>query len=452
MARLQVVCGLIARRLLALVLGFLLAFVLLEFALQLSANFVRGDRAGEGDGSCFALCVGDSNTFGLNVPKELAYPAQLERLLRDRGASPARVVNRGVPGKPTWIVDAELATDLDRFRPRVLLILCGVNDRNLIRPEDRLDDWLARSRAVNLLRRTWKNTQEHFEAHAVEPRNRMAASAVESVAPALSRLRFADRQNEDRSFLMHFGNPSKEQVALWIREDLAHIATRARAAGALPIVCLYFEDNNTFAPINAALGESARDLGLLLFDPRPAFARALARVDRSHLVFPDCHLKPPGYAILARLLVNFAVEAGVLAGPSIEDVFEPLNGIPARAPRVSPWIEGGVTKGVEVSYLPGLKAQLLLSSHDGLTHVRFQGTVIISLQNESSAQLPIDADESFRAALARSQAFTVVLGDDGTARIPIPSELLAHERVFAMVAFIDDEPEITAVSQRLALR
>lgn len=452
MARLKVACGLIARRLLALVIGFSLALVLLELALQVGVHFVRGDRAGESDEACFALCVGDSNTFGLNVQKELAYPAQLERLLRARGAMPARVVNRGVPGKPTWIVDAELAADLERHRPRVLFILCGVNDRNLIRPEDRLDGWLVRSRALTLLRRTWKNTEEHFEAHAVEPRNRMTAAAVERVAPALARVRFADRQNEDRSFLMHFGNPSKEQVAQWIREDLARIADKARAAGASPIVCLYFEDNDTFAPINAALEQSARDLGLPCLDPRPAFAQALARVDRSHLVFPDCHLKPPGYAILARLMVNLTVEAGLLAGPAISDVFEPLNNLPARAPRVVPWIEGNVTKGVDVSYLPGLKAQLLLSSRDGLTHVRWQDTVIVSLPTESSAQLPIDADESFHEALARASSFTVELGDDGTARIPIPSDVLSHGRVFAIVAFIDDEPEITAVSRRIALR
>jgi hypothetical protein len=63
-------------------LGLLLLLVLTELALQLAAPVVRHwmERRGpepSPDAALTILCVGDSNTYGLNVERVYAYPAQL---------------------------------------------------------------------------------------------------------------------------------------------------------------------------------------------------------------------------------------------------------------------------------------------------------------------------------------------------------------------------------------
>jgi hypothetical protein len=70
------------RRALALALGLVLAPLVIELGLQLAALIVSGNRV-EASASALVLCQGDSNTFGLNLPAEQAYPGQLEALLID---------------------------------------------------------------------------------------------------------------------------------------------------------------------------------------------------------------------------------------------------------------------------------------------------------------------------------------------------------------------------------
>jgi len=72
------------------------------------------------------VAFGDSLTAGLGLPADEAYPAQLERRLRDAGY-PHRVVNAGVSGDTTAggvrRVKAVLA-----FRPSIVIVEFGAND------------------------------------------------------------------------------------------------------------------------------------------------------------------------------------------------------------------------------------------------------------------------------------------------------------------------------------
>lgn len=72
------------------------------------------------------VAFGDSLTAGLGLPLDQAYPAQLERRLREAGF-PHRVVNAGVSGDTTAggvrRVDAVLA-----FHPSLVIVEFGAND------------------------------------------------------------------------------------------------------------------------------------------------------------------------------------------------------------------------------------------------------------------------------------------------------------------------------------
>jgi len=80
------------------------------------------------------LAVGESTTEGYGVPRDLSYPAQLQKELDKRGYH-YRVINQGVSGSTTY--DALLRLDRGiALRPKIVLIALGGNDGgNHVRPE-----------------------------------------------------------------------------------------------------------------------------------------------------------------------------------------------------------------------------------------------------------------------------------------------------------------------------
>ena len=87
------------------------------------------------------VAFGDSLTAGLGVPVNDAYPARLERRLRDQGFA-FRVVNAGVSGDTTagglrrvdWVL---------KTRPRIVILALGANDGLRGLPPERTRDNLA---------------------------------------------------------------------------------------------------------------------------------------------------------------------------------------------------------------------------------------------------------------------------------------------------------------------
>ena len=78
------------------------------------------------DGVPTLLCVGDSNTYGLNLPRGESYPCHLQALVGDR----ARVVNRGWPGASSSLMAAYLPGWLAADRPTVVYVMAGINNRH----------------------------------------------------------------------------------------------------------------------------------------------------------------------------------------------------------------------------------------------------------------------------------------------------------------------------------
>lgn len=75
------------------------------------------------------VCIGDSNTYGIGVPRDQTYPAQLERLLNERAAGQRfEVVNLGVPGTNSGQALHRLRGYIEAYRPDLLVAVIGVND------------------------------------------------------------------------------------------------------------------------------------------------------------------------------------------------------------------------------------------------------------------------------------------------------------------------------------
>lgn len=77
------------------------------------------------------LCIGDSHTFGMDAPREMSYPAQLERLLNaTRVNTRYVVVNQGVPGFNSSQTLNLLREILDGPHPDPQLVLVGGGKNN----------------------------------------------------------------------------------------------------------------------------------------------------------------------------------------------------------------------------------------------------------------------------------------------------------------------------------
>jgi lysophospholipase L1-like esterase len=433
-----------------LLLGLLLAPLLIELALQLAALFVSGDRAGD-DAQALVLCQGDSNTFGLNLTAEQAYPKQLEALLRERGHPGARVINRGVPGKPTWVVDQELQSDIERFAPRAIVVMCGLNNATQVRPEDEVDGALGRSRLLAFLRRTSKAVeQERVEPAASPAHKRLATDAIADLGPSERLVRLLDREAESRSFVMRLGIPTDETAQRWVVEDLMSAAARARAAGAVTLFCTYFDDIAWMGRANLAMESAARASGVRLVDTRPVFREALARTGRSDLVFPDGHLRADGYAVLARILYNALIEEGVVAGEPV-DPLEMLGRVADDSIHVIPWLQDDKLLGVRVRFAPRVRIQLVLSGGEGRTPLHWDGSLAPGT-GKQPFEVPLAHDELMARSLERVMRYTHVLDDSGEARILLDKEDAGAPSLFACAVAVSPQEKVEVVSPASRLR
>ena len=125
---------------LLLLAGIGIALVVLEVGLRAASVVLARSRAPvrlateASTGTIRILCLGESTTFGVGPP-ETSYPAQLERILNERADGHRYVVvNAGVPATTTDRIVAALETNLDRYRPDVVVTMMGINDGSVDDP------------------------------------------------------------------------------------------------------------------------------------------------------------------------------------------------------------------------------------------------------------------------------------------------------------------------------
>src|SRR5713101_5404555 len=113
--------------------GIVLGLACLEAALQLAAAYIRvtGTAAPASwlTKNRRILCVGDSNTYGLNVERAQAYPAVLEQLWNAGAASPPiETLNLAFPGQNSSALLKNFRAMLWAIRPEVVMVMIGAND------------------------------------------------------------------------------------------------------------------------------------------------------------------------------------------------------------------------------------------------------------------------------------------------------------------------------------
>lgn len=259
----------------------LVTLVLLEALLQLGAVLVRlggRDAAGEREasGAVRLLALGDSNTYGLYLEPEQAYPAVLERIWAGQEVTRGIVaVNIGHPGNNSSQILRALPANLARYEPDVVTLMVGVNDFWTL-PVDAGENGAA-WRPAGWLRR---HSRVYKLAYMLlrQIRNTSAASTrpeVTSADPAVRRLEHNLRR-----------------IADTVGEHDARLVLITYPFGELQAFC------------NTRLRRLASERGLPLVDAAEAYANRCGDRHCDELLFGDNHPTAAGHEMIALALYD----------------------------------------------------------------------------------------------------------------------------------------------------
>jgi tetratricopeptide (TPR) repeat protein len=177
-------------------LGILLSLVLLELGLR-SGGFIissiqefRNRISIQKRGAFRILCLGESTTAG-------QYPFILEEILNQHNLGiKFSVIDRGIPGTNTSVILSQLESNLNKYKPDMVITMMGINDSGSHLPYDDIDI----SRAANFFKslRVYKLARL-LELHLVNQASRVKMN----------------RSSDQKKFVKE-----KEPNLTWLRESV----------------------------------------------------------------------------------------------------------------------------------------------------------------------------------------------------------------------------------------
>jgi lysophospholipase L1-like esterase len=303
---------------LALLLGAVVLSVLLaEALLQLGALVMRATGreapAGFRTDRHRVLAFGDSNTYGLYLEPDQAYPQQLEAMWNARAdRAPIEVVNLGYPGTNSSVVLREFPRALRSLEPDVAVVMVGVNDFWTEPVEvvseapaiDRFVAWVnAHSRVLRFLAILVPKSED---ADAPEP-----AARTRKTIP---REWTTDIEVGGEVLSFGFGGTRRGSGADGKRlvANLERLAREARSQGIKLVLMTYPSEGELYRYSNRMIRTAALASETPLVDLAKAFKRACPDEACEELLFPDRHPTAAGCGLIARTLED---AIGDLIGP-----------------------------------------------------------------------------------------------------------------------------------------
>ncbi len=127
-----------------LVLSFVVSLAIMEMLLRLigviylsPSEYINRKYISQMEGYRI-LCIGESTT---GEGGKYSYPRQLETILNSKiKGMNFKVVNKGLPGVDTTIILSQLKSNLDRYKPSMVIAMMGINDLSDICSHKRMAD------------------------------------------------------------------------------------------------------------------------------------------------------------------------------------------------------------------------------------------------------------------------------------------------------------------------
>jgi len=311
------------KRVLALLFGVALTFVLLEAGLWIaSLLFKPPDRAAllaPAPGERRIVCIGDSNTYGIYLKPEQSYPAQLQGFLDRVPGNPWRVINLGFPGQNSAQVRGRLAENLALYRAEILIVLVGVNNSwspamsHLWRYEDRepsptlVAGLVQKCRTVGLARMAWGRLLDWLQPGWAE---REGARVIPGLRGALRGEGAGEIDPVDyrKSRITSLDDPRRSLAV-----DFRRILRICTEHGTKLVLVTYpIEVPFVLNSVNPSIRGFAEGSGTALADLERTFLPLLSRLGREKLQFPDGHATAIGNYEVARLVLATLVSAGLV--------------------------------------------------------------------------------------------------------------------------------------------
>ncbi|GEM_PF-1887558 len=413
-----------ARRRRSRLAACLVVLALVELALQLAAPLVRVAMSREQDladptASLTVLCVGDSNTFGLHLPRVYAYPALLQAALGRRYDQPVNVINRGIPGQNSAQVAAGLEQDLAELSPDLVLILVGINDTWNTDGQDL--GWSSIFGQLKLVRLarvllTGVTTASTFEV-ATDDSGEIVVDRGEG------RRRINQGDEPDAPGL------AGAALADVLLPGLKASLSACRDAGSLPVLMTYAENQGPFEEVNQLIRELAVSEQVLLIDHAQAFEQHFASQGYDSLMFGDHHPNARGYKLMA-LGADDALRAEQLVPARLRSSADPADAGPVMDRPAELSLAGAGQ--IRASGPPGWAYQLLVAC---APEASGQGA-------PQAEGLPLLPDEVM--ALARLEpSFSGRFDDSGQVLLKIPPALAAAAPcpMAACLLLLRDDPQ-----------
>lgn len=295
------------QRVALLAASLMVALLIGEALLQLGALGIRLARRGPDDASADrprVVCLGDSNTYGLYLEPEQAWPRLLERRWREgRPGRAVEVLNLGYPGTNSSTVLRELPKILTSIRPEAVVVLVGANDFWTIEASTRSDrGWLARVadgvRQHSRLYRIVSMLRARGPGHGV---------VVPEVVPdpSVERRTGTVRVGDEHFELGFAGRKSKtpaDETAL--AENLHALISLAQAEETPLVLATYAWDGGLYGSANAVIRQVAATRDVPLVDLAAGFSGLCPDERCAELFFADRHPTAAGHVRIAELFAR----------------------------------------------------------------------------------------------------------------------------------------------------
>jgi len=316
----------------------LITLVLLEAALQMAALFIdKRIHPMTGiemptDGKLRIVMMGDSNTYGLYLKEEDAYPAVFENNWNKKYPDrPVEIINLGFPGTNSSRVLKSFPDVIKAFSPDVITVMVGVNDfwtapvnvEGLSERISPLEGWFRDHIRLYKLLYMMRRQAYQKDLLAIDQDLREAVfnpkqveqykDFLEGKAPPLSEDKPTAIHYDDRSFdigyVMEAGNrknPGEE-----IKQNMLKMADIAEANGIKLVFITYAYFDFPQKTANWQMKAVAKSRNISLVNPARKFREECARGEGRcrELFFPDYHPTAEGYQLLATEIENYFLES-----------------------------------------------------------------------------------------------------------------------------------------------